>query len=153
MRRWRMEVGGGQVHQQGMNSHRPVGSGWIHGSKEPGLLAHWHYRPREVLSQFLTSPTQPEAPPLASTSDSSPPWGPAPELRPQSQTGLVRYQPSELPCCVSAGERLWLSELRPQPSAEEHLHPHGRPRMKWKSLLTEASVRQHRQGPSKFPSY
>lgn len=40
-------------------------------------------------STFFISPTQPKAPPLASTSDSSLPQGPAPELRPWSQTGLV----------------------------------------------------------------
>lgn len=83
-------------------SHRPVGSGCTHGSEEPGLPIDVT---AQVLSQFFTSPTQPEAPPLASTSDSSLPWGPAPELRPQSQTGLVQVPAQRAPLLCVCGRK------------------------------------------------
>lgn len=84
-----MEDGGGQVHQQGMNG--VVGQWTV--AVYPGVKSQacpsMLQTKRSPESKFFTSLTQPEAPPLASTSDSSLPWGPAPELRPQSQMGLV----------------------------------------------------------------
>lgn len=89
MRTWGMEMGGGWVHQQGMNG---VIGQWtvaicmrVKSQACPSMLQ----TKRSSESKFFTCPTQPEAPPLASTSDSSLPQGPAPELRPWSQTGLV----------------------------------------------------------------
>lgn len=75
-----------------------MNSSCTHGSKEPGLAIDV----TEINeSKFFTSPTQPEAPPLASTSDSSLPWGPAPELRPQSQPGLLEVPTQGVPLlCV-----------------------------------------------------
>lgn len=113
MRTWRMEMGGGRVHQQAMNG---VIGRWTVAVcmrvKSQACPSHPCYRPSKVLSHSSLLPQH--SPRLHHWP--APQTAPCPRDQhrysgPGVRQALLRSQHSELPCCLSASERLRLSEL------------------------------------------